>query len=144
MFCYCQYQAHFSAVRAGAAMTNPCGSSTASLHAEVIVRKDSRHMRGSARAIRSLWCHGTQLDFNKEHLTDRALFYILPGIEVPICVYIVRQNATLDFENWGTCLNRNRRGCGGTMVPKATETFQGFRLVYSWWRFNFLGLREII
>lgn len=30
---------------------------------------------------------------------DHALFYILLGIEVPICVYIVRQNATLDFEN---------------------------------------------
>lgn len=27
--CYCKYQAHFSAVPAGAAMTNPCGSSTA-------------------------------------------------------------------------------------------------------------------
>lgn len=75
---------------------------------------------------------------------DHALFSILLGIEVPICVYIVWQNAALDFENQGTCLNRNLRQRGGTTVPKATKTFQSFKLVYSWGQFNFLGLREII
>lgn len=75
---------------------------------------------------------------------DHALFSILLGIEVPICVYIMWQNTALDFENQGTCLNRNLRELGGTMVPKATKTFQGFKLVYSWQQFNFLGLRETI
>lgn len=64
---------------------------------------------------------------------DHALISILFGIEVPICVYIVWKNAALDSENWGTCLKRNPQELGGTMVPKATETFQGFKLVYSWW-----------
>lgn len=76
---------------------------------------------------------------------DHALFFLLLGIEVPICVYILWQNAALDLENQGTCLNKNLRELGGTTtVPKATKTFQGFKLVYSWQQFNFLCLREII